>query len=105
MGVQYETKRGDFAGSTMLDPKPGAQYFSETKSGCALGMAAIARGCSFHRITQPINYNDRRTLGAEGVWGQWVLRVVMRPCDCWFLRVPRKTRIKAIIAHFFDSPA
>jgi hypothetical protein len=89
-------------GSTMLDAKPGAQYFSDTKSGCALGMAAIARGCSFHRITRPINYNERRTLGTERVWGQWVLRVVMRPCDCWFLRVPRKMRIKDIIAHLFD---
>lgn len=101
-GCSMKLSEAILRGSTMLDPKPGAQYFSETKSGCALGMAAIARGCSFHRITRPINYNDRRTLGAEGVWGQWVLRVVMRPCDCWFLRVPRKMRIKDIIAHLFD---
>lgn len=89
-------------GSTMLAAKPGGQYFSETKSGCALGMAAVARGCSFRRTTQPINANERRTLGAEGVWGQWVLRVVARPCDCWIFRMPRKMRIKDVIAHLFD---
>ena len=79
-------------GSTMLAAKPGGQYFSETKSGCALGMAAIANGCSFHRVTRAINENERRTLGAEGIWGQWVLRVVMRPCECWVLRVPQGHR-------------
>jgi len=89
-------------GSTMLAAKPGGQYFSETKSGCALGMAAIARGCSFHGVTRPINENERRTLGAEGVWGPWVLNVVRRPCACWVLRAPRKMRIKDIIAHLFD---
>jgi hypothetical protein len=89
-------------GSTMVAAKPGGQYFSETKSGCALGMAAVANGCSFRRTTQPVNANERRTLGAEGVWGQWVLRVVTRPCDCWILRMPRKMRIKDLIAHLFD---
>jgi hypothetical protein len=88
-------------GSTMLAAKAGGQYFSETKSGCALGMAAIANGCTFRRVAR-VNENERRTLGAEGVWGQWVLRVVMRPCDCWVLRVPRKMRIKDVIAHLFD---
>jgi hypothetical protein len=89
-------------GSTMLAAKPGGQYFPETKSGCALGMAAIANGCSFQRTTRPVNAHERRTLGAEGVWGQWVLRVVTRPCDCWILRAPRKMRIKDVIAHLFD---
>jgi hypothetical protein len=89
-------------GSTMLAAKPGGQYFSETKSGCALGMAAMARGCTFHGVPRPINENERRTLGAEGVWGEWVLRVVVRPCECWALRVPRTMRIKDIIAHLFD---
>jgi hypothetical protein len=89
-------------GSTIVGAKPGGQYFSETKSGCALGMAATANGCSFHRVRRRINENDRRTLGAEGVWGEWVLRVVMRPCECWVFRVPRKMRIKDIIAHLFD---
>jgi hypothetical protein len=88
-------------GSTMLAAKAGGQHFSETKSGCALGMAAIANGCTFHRVAR-VNENERRTLGAEGVWGQWVLRIVMRPCDCWVIRVPRKMRIKDVIAHLFD---
>ena len=89
-------------GSTVLAAKPGGQYFSETEAGCALGMAAIANGCSFRRVTGAIDEKDRRTLGAEGVWGKWVLRVVMRPCECWALRVPREMRIKDIIAHLFD---
>src|ERR1700675_1200331 len=88
-------------GSTMLTARAGAQYFSETNEGCALGMAAIAKGCSFHRVAR-VNENERRTLGAEGVWGRWVLRVVMRPCECWVLRVPREMRIKDIITHLFD---
>jgi hypothetical protein len=89
-------------GSTIVGAKPGGQYFSETKSGCALGMAAIANGCSFQRVRRPINENERRTLGAERVWGEWVLQVVTRPCECWVLRVPRKMKIKDIIAHLFD---
>jgi hypothetical protein len=89
-------------GSTILVPQPGGQYFPETKSGCALGMAAIARGCRFGTVTEPVKENDRRTLGVEGVWGQWVLRVVMRPCECWEFRVPPAMRIKDIIAHLFD---
>jgi hypothetical protein len=89
-------------GSTMLAAKPGGQYFSETKEGCALGMAAIANGCTFRRVRRIINENERRTLGVEAVWGQWILRVVKRPCECWILRVPREMRIKDIIAHLFD---
>jgi hypothetical protein len=89
-------------GSTMVAAKPGGQYFSETKSGCALGMAAVARGCSFGPATHAVAENERRALGAEGVWGQWVLRVVMRPCECWMFRVPRQMRIKDIITHLFD---
>jgi hypothetical protein len=58
-------------GSTMLDAKPGAQYFSDTKLGCALGMAAIARGCSFHRITRRFKITNaapsvRKASGASG---------------------------------------
>jgi hypothetical protein len=33
--------------STMLAGNPGGQSFSETKSGCALGMAAVAWGSTF----------------------------------------------------------
>lgn len=89
-------------GSTVLAAKSGGQYFSETEAGCALGMAAIANGCSFRRVAGAVADKDRRTLGVEGVWGTWVLRVVMRPCECWVLRVPREMRIKDIIAHLFD---
>jgi hypothetical protein len=88
-------------GSTVLAAKPGGQYFPETEAGCALGMAAIANGCSFRHVTEPVAESDRRTLGAEGVWGTWVLRVVMRPCECT-PDVPREMRIKDIIAHLFD---
>jgi hypothetical protein len=89
-------------GSTVLAAQPGRQYFSENEAGCALGMAAIANGCRFHTVTGPIPLKDRRTLGAEGVWGDWVLIVMARPCHCWRFRVPREMRIKDIIAHLFD---
>ena len=89
-------------GSTVMSAKAGRQYFSESEAGCALGMAAIAKGCSFRHVSGPVAKDDVRTLGAEGVWGSWVLRVVKRPCECWALRVPRDMRIKDIIAHLFD---
>jgi hypothetical protein len=89
-------------GSTVLAPKAGGQHFSENQAGCALGMAAIARGCSFGCVSRPVPSEERRTLGTEGVWGHWVLQVVMRPCACWRFRVPREMRIKDIIAHIFD---
>lgn len=88
-------------GSTVLAPQAGQQYSSETKAGCALGMAAIANGCTFRPTTQ-FNEYDRRTLGVEGVWGSWVLARVRRPCHCWRLLVPREMRIKDVIAHLFD---
>lgn len=89
-------------GSTVLSPKPGGQYFSESEAGCALGMAAIANGCTFRRVRGTVAEKDRRTLGVEGVWGKWLLRVVMRPCECLPLRLPREMRIKDVIAHLFD---
>jgi hypothetical protein len=89
-------------GSTILTPKAGGQHFAENQAGCALGMAAIARGCNFHRVSRPFPSKDRRTLGTEGVWGDWVLQIVMRPCLCWLFRVPHEMRIKDIVAHIFD---
>jgi hypothetical protein len=89
-------------GSTVLTPKAGRQHFAENQAGCALGMAAIARGCSFRRVVSPVPSTDRRTLGTEGIWGHWVLQAVVRPCACWRFRVPREMRIKDIIAHIFD---
>jgi hypothetical protein len=89
-------------GSTILTPQAGRQYSAETQSGCALGMAAIARGCTFHRVFCRFDDRDRRTLGVERVWGNWVLQNVPRPCNCWSLWIPRKMRIKDTIAHIFD---
>ena len=89
-------------GSTVLAPKAGQQHYSELNAGCALGMAAVANGCTFRPATGPYEEKDRRTLGAETVWGNWVLTTVNRPCSCWRLRVPRMMRIKDIIAHLFD---
>jgi len=87
-------------GSTVVASKAGGQYFSESRSRCALGMAAIARGCEYgpNRRAIPIPEQDRRTLGTEGVWGSWVMREVVRPCDCWRFRVPHEMRIKDVIA-------
>lgn len=88
-------------GSTVLTPRAGGQHFPETQSGCALGMAAIANGCTFHTVKQ-FDERDRRTLGTEGVWGNWVLQKVARPCDCWRFWIAREMRIKDIITHLFD---
>jgi hypothetical protein len=89
-------------GSTVMAGKGGRQVVPETLEGCALGMAAMARGCTLRRVTEPVPEKDWRTYGAEGLWGNWVLRIVMRPCDCQHLRVPREMRIKDVIAHLFD---
>jgi hypothetical protein len=90
-------------GSTVVAPQAGGQYFSKSQSGCALGMATIARGYHYGPgRKRAIREQDRRTLGTEGIWGDWLVQEVVRPCDCWFLRVPRKMRIKDIVAHLFD---
>jgi hypothetical protein len=89
-------------GSTILTPQAGRQYSAESQSGCALGMAAIAQGCTFRRVPCRLDDPDRRTLGVEGVFGIWVLQNVQRPCDCWRLWIPRKMRVKDVITHIFD---
>jgi hypothetical protein len=61
-------------GSTVISPKAGGQYFSKSQSGCALGMAAIARGCEYGPRRQTIPQQGRRTLGTEVIWGTWVMR-------------------------------
>jgi hypothetical protein len=88
-------------GSTLLAPQAGRQYSAENQSGCALGMAAVATGCTFRKV-QNVPWQERRTLGVEGVWGTWTLELVRRPCKCFFLIVPRKLRVKEVIAHLFD---
>jgi hypothetical protein len=89
-------------GSTILTPCAGRMYSPETQSGCALGMAAVARGCTFRRFFGRFDDRDRRTLGVERIWGDWVLQNVSRPCRCSSLWVPRKMRIKDVITHIFD---
>ena len=88
-------------GSTVLSAKAGGLHFSEGQAGCALGMAAIAEGCRFVRASPPLDGRDRRTLGAEEVWGEWLVHTVTCPCRCWRF-IPPKMRIKDIIAHIFD---
>jgi hypothetical protein len=88
-------------GSTLLAPQAGRQYSAETQSGCALGMAAIATGCTYRRVPA-MPGQESRTLGVEGVWGTWTLERMRRPCKCFFLFLPRKMRVKDIIAHLFD---
>jgi len=89
-------------GSTMVKAQAGRQYSAKWQSGCALGMAAIARGCCFRESTEPYDMLDRRTLGTERIWGNWVRRSVVRPCACWRFWTPREMRIKTIITHIFD---
>lgn len=110
-------------GSTVVTPKAGALRFSGENAGCALGMAAIASGCTFAPVQRQIPVSDLRTVNVEEVWGTWLVEVVTRPCDCRgpitlrYLRLkeitaylfdpgsaplPREMRIKDIIAHLFD---
>ena len=88
-------------GSTVVHPRAGRLRFSGSDEGCALGMAAIAAGCTFSRPLQPIPVKDLRTANIESIFGAWLLRVVMRPCECQ-PELPREMRIKDIIAHLFD---
>lgn len=110
-------------GSTVVTPKPGALRFSGENAGCALGMAVIADGGTFHRAKRQFPVTERRTLNVEDLWGRWLLRLVARPCECRvpltlnrlhfkeitaYLHHPRSAalppemRIKDIIAHLFD---
>jgi hypothetical protein len=75
---------------------------AETHSGCAFGMAGVARGCTFRRVFGRFDDRDWRTLGVERVFGYWLLENVPRPCNCFSLWVPRKMRIKDVITHLFD---
>lgn len=88
-------------GSTIVHPRAGSLRFSRSGEGCALGMAAIATGCTFVKPLRQIPAKDLRTANIEVVFGAWLLRVVMRPCECQ-LPLPREMRIKDIIAHLFD---
>ena len=110
-------------GSTVVTPKAGALRFSGENAGCALGMALIANGCTFSSSRSQFPAKDQRTLNVEDIWGRWLLRVVIRPCECpapvkltrlrlkeipaylfacWSGTRPREMRIKDIIAHLFD---
>ena len=88
-------------GSTVVSPRAGGLRYSRTNEGCALGMAAIAVGCTFTKALRQIPVKDLRTGNTEDVFGPWMLRVIMRPCEC-DATVPREMRIKDVIAHLFD---
>jgi hypothetical protein len=89
-------------GSTVVTPKAGALHFSAESAGCALGMAAIASGCTFSPAQRQIPVKDLRTLNVEDIWGRWLLRVVVRPCDCRAPITLRGLRLKEITAYLFD---
>lgn len=88
-------------GSTVVTPKAGAVRFSGENAGCALGMAAVASGCTFSAAQRQIPAKDLRTLNAEDVWGTWLLRVVIRPCDCPAPITLNSLRLKEIVAYLF----
>lgn len=88
-------------GSTVVSSRAGGLRFARTNEGCALGMAAIAAGCTFGRPIRQIPVKDLRTGNVESIFGPWLLRVVMRPCECQ-AELRRDMRIKDIIAHLFD---
>lgn len=89
-------------GSTVVSPKAGALRFSDENAGCALGMAVIARGCTFVPAQRQIPVKDLRTMNVEDVWGPWLIRVVMRPCDCRLPVTLGRLRLKEIVASLFD---
>jgi len=89
-------------GSTVVTPKAGALHFSGENAGCALGMAAIASGCTFSPAQREIAVKDLRTLNVEDIWGPWLLRVVIRPCDCRAPITPSSLRLKEIAPYLFD---
>jgi len=110
-------------GSTVVTPKAGALRFARENAGCALGMAVIASGGTFHGAKRQFPITELRTLNVEDIWGEWLLRLVARPCDCRapltlnrlslneiiaYMRrprsaaLPREMRIKDIVAHLFD---
>jgi len=66
-------------GSTVVTPKAGALHFYGENAGCALGMAAIASGCTFSPAQRLIPVKDLRTVNVEDIWGPWLLRVVIPP--------------------------
>jgi hypothetical protein len=89
-------------GSTVVTPKAGALHFSGENAGCALGMAAIASGCTFCPAQRQVPVKDLRTGNAEDIWGRWLLRVVIRPCDCRAPITLSSLRLKEITAYLFD---
>ena len=89
-------------GSTVVTPKAGALHFSGENAGCALGMAAIASGCTFSPLQRQIPVKDLRTVNVEDIWGPWLLRVVTRPCDCRAPITLSALRLKEITAYLFD---
>lgn len=86
-------------GSTVVTPKAGALRFSGENAGCALGMAAIASGCTFERARRVLPVSERRTLNAEDIWGKWLLRPVARPCDCRAPLMLKGLRLKDVAAY------
>lgn len=87
-------------GSTVVRPRAGRLRFSDDE-GCVLGMAAIAAGGRFVKAPCQLPVKDLRTSNIESLFGPWLLRVVMRPCECQ-PDLPREMRIKDVIAHLFD---
>jgi hypothetical protein len=121
--AQMKLSEAILLGSTVVAPKAGSVRFSRENAGCALGMAAIATGCTFGKPLRQIPVKDLRTVNMEEIFGVWLLRSIARPCDCRppiTLRglhlkqigaylsdrrsaaLPREMRIKDIIAHLFD---
>lgn len=88
-------------GSTVVNARAGNVHFSDSNEGCALGMAAIAAGCTFTKSHRQVPVKDLRTSNIESVFGSWLLRVVMRPCECG-PDLSRAMRTKDVIAHLFD---
>jgi hypothetical protein len=77
-------------GSSVVKPKAGVQHeqHGEEQAGCALGMANIAAGAKYvnmtpeQRLYLQMSGENARSYGASAVWGNWVKKIVPRPCSC-----------------------
>jgi hypothetical protein len=73
-------------GSSAVRAKAGQQHETQPNgevAGCALGMANVAAGVTYsmsHRALAP--GDNPRSRDTSMVWGEWVRKVVPRPCEC-----------------------
>jgi len=96
-------------GSMVVKPTPGLMMNAANQAGCALGMAAEAKGCTWgDPVPRLDNESDddylkrARTTNMELFW-PWLAHSVAFPCDCYKHRSSDSDMAKVVIAHLFDE--